>query len=59
VGSDTLLNGKKYPVERKLVFTNHLTNVLPDIMYLFGNKLVIFGGGGAYICSGYSQNIRY
>jgi hypothetical protein len=40
VGSDTLLNGKKYSVERKLVFPNHLTNVLPDITSLFGNKFV-------------------
>jgi hypothetical protein len=31
VGSDALLIGKKYSVERKLVFPDHLTNVLPDI----------------------------
>jgi len=49
VGSGTLLNGEKYPVERKLVFPNHLTNVLPDITSLFGNKLVIFGGGVIYV----------
>ena len=47
-GSDTLLSGKKYSVERKLVFPNHLTNVLPDITSLFGNKLVIFSGGFIY-----------
>jgi len=44
LGSDTLLNEKKYSVERKLVFPKHCTDVLPDIMSLFGNKLVIFGG---------------
>jgi len=39
---------KNILLEENLFFFKPHTNVLPDIMSLFGNKLVIFGGGFIY-----------
>lgn len=45
---------KKSNVERKHVFSDHLADISPDFMSLFGNKLVIFG---SHTQSGFSQII--